>query len=195
MIKLSIALLGKTFTGRVLDCWARLFMDAPTLGWELSWHRGYHPNICDGRRMLLDSASAHPYDYILCVDDDEIFTTSNVLDLVQADKDIITGLTLLEDGQAFVVMPTNIDRDWATPDNVRGKGVFPVVGCGFGFLLLRQGVLERIPLPWFPMVPAGQGYLGEDVAFCKQARQAGFQIHAHELVQLGHEKSVVLAPL
>jgi GT2 family glycosyltransferase len=75
---------------------------------------------------------------------------------------------------------------------------FEVDYVGFGFLLMRRGVLEEIGYPWFQ--PEMVEFLdketavhsSEDVAFCRKAQRAGFAVHVHPRVHLDHQKPVTL---
>ena len=85
-------------------------------------------------------------------------------------------------------------------------GLVEILYCGFGFVLTRRPVYERMQkqlglpvcnqrfgsllVPYFaPMaIPDGAGswYLGEDYAFCERARQCGFRIMADLTIRLWH---------
>ena len=54
---------------------------------------------------------------------------------------------------------------------------------GAGCLLVRRGVFETIEPLWFEVMPDGQG---EDSAFCRKARAAGFKIFCDTSQWVGH---------
>jgi len=58
-----------------------------------------------------------------------------------------------------------------------------------GFGTLADG--RRNPYPWFTeglIGPNGEPY-GEDIAFCRKARQLGIPVHVHTSIKLGHMKT------
>lgn len=66
------------------------------------------------------------------------------------------------------------------------RGVEGVDVLGFGVTLIRHEVLAKLPQPWFamPWDPVLKKHAGEDVHFCKLAREHGFTINIdHDLSQ------------
>jgi len=59
---------------------------------------------------------------------------------------------------------------------------------GAGALLVRRSVLERVEPPWF--FRDAQGGEDEDVRFCEKVRGAGFRVHVHAGVRVGHLQAV-----
>lgn len=68
---------------------------------------------------------------------------------------------------------------------------------GFGFVLVANGVFENMIYPVFgPKLQSYengiQDFCGEDVGFCLDAKELGFNILVDPAVRVGHEKTVVL---
>ena len=68
---------------------------------------------------------------------------------------------------------------------------------GFGWILIKQGVFEKLKYPWFmPRLMKVNDSISEvtseDVAFCIDARQAGFDIWVNPKVRVGHEKTLTI---
>jgi len=80
------------------------------------------------------------------------------------------------------------------------KKPFTVDYSGFGWLLIKKGVFEHkeMPYPWFApkmqVFESGevQDMCGEDVSFCLDAKEAGFEIWCDPRVRVGHEKTRVI---
>jgi len=77
----------------------------------------------------------------------------------------------------------------------------PVSYAGMGFFACRKEVLDALQYPYFnrdlQRMRAADGtelvdMCSEDVAFCKNIQDAGFDIMLHTTLRVGHEKSVVL---
>lgn len=76
----------------------------------------------------------------------------------------------------------------------------PFSGCGFGFVYTSRKVIEGIAKSkefspekgWFPDERDSLGY-GEDLSFCYQAMNAGFQLYVDTGIRLGHggEQNVI----
>lgn len=77
--------------------------------------------------------------------------------------------------------------------------MYQVAGTGAACLLIHRSALERIrdanfnaAYPWFQEVQHGGRPVGEDIAFCWRAIQAGMPVYVNTAVQLGHIKDRVL---
>jgi hypothetical protein len=72
---------------------------------------------------------------------------------------------------------------------------------GIGFFACRKGVIEKLKYPYFsyPLVEM-EGKDGvmlnetcsEDVSFCKNLTDAGFEIIVNTSLRVGHEKTLVI---
>jgi len=56
---------------------------------------------------------------------------------------------------------------------------------GFGFILCRREVFEKVPYPWFEWGPE-ESAPSEDFRFCEKAKQYGFDINLFTEVKLSH---------
>lgn len=76
-------------------------------------------------------------------------------------------------------------------DPVRTQSVAAV---GFGCCLVRRDVYEKVAYPWFEYKSHIQfdRIVSEDVDFCMKAHQAGYQIHVHTGLRLGHIHKITL---
>jgi len=148
-----------------------------------------------------------PYDLMMWIDSDiGSFDFSHIQRLIDADKDIITGVVPLgptgrsaigqygydEFGQPSVqyysipVMDKEFDPD--TPVEVEF--------CGYAFMLVRKGVFEGMEYPWFRYTPhehaCKKSNVGEDIGWCLRAREAGFKLWMHPGVKVSHNKEICL---
>ena len=150
------------------------------------------------------------YDYQLWIDSDIVFKTEQLLQLVLMDKDIAAGWYMTEDGQTTSV------AHWLDEDNFRNNGgvmnhetgetmskrkkPFTVDYTGFGWVLIKNGVWEHeeMKYPWFApkmqVFESGdvQDMCGEDVSFCLDAQDSGYEIWADPRIRVGHEKTRVI---
>jgi len=146
-----------------------------------------------------------PYDYILWIDSDMVFSPQHFTQLLSRQADIISGLYLMEGGKLFATC-----KDWdeeffkqnghfkfLSPEDMKdAKEPFEVSYTGMGFMLVKHGVFESMEYPWFRPFEKRIGnmvdFTMEDVAFCLKAKEKGFSVLVDPLVRVGHEKRVVL---
>jgi len=148
------------------------------------------------------------YDYQLWIDSDIVFDTEKFYRLVAMDKDIAAGWYMTEDGHTTSV------AHWLEEDDFRGNGgvmnhetgdtmskrrkPFTVDYTGFGWVLIKKGVFEKLEYPWFApkmqVFESGevQDMCGEDVSFCLDAKEEGFEIWCDPQIRVGHEKMRVI---
>ena len=128
----------------------------------------------------------------------------------EKDRSIVAGWYCTEDGKTTSV------AHWLEEDDFRNNGgvmnhetiesiskrkkPFTVDYTGFGWLLIKNGVFEHegLPYPWFApkmqVFESGevQDMCGEDVSFCLDAIEAGFEIWCDPRIRVGHEKTRVI---
>ena len=150
------------------------------------------------------------YDYQLWIDSDIVFDTEKFYRLVHMDKDIAAGWYCTEDGKTTSI------AHWLEEDDFRNNGgvmnhetietmskrrkPFTCDYTGFGWLLIKNGVFEHegLKYPWFApkmqIFESGevQDMCGEDVSFCLDAIEAGFEIWCDPKIRVGHEKTRII---
>ena len=128
----------------------------------------------------------------------------------EKEREIVAGWYCTEDGKTTSV------AHWLDEDDFRGNGgvmnhetidsiskrkkPFTVDYTGFGLLLIKNGVFEHegMPYPWFApkmqIFESGevQDMCGEDVSFCLDAKEAGFEIWCDPRIRVGHEKTRII---
>ena len=126
------------------------------------------------------------------------------------EREITAGWYATEDGKTTSV------AHWLEEDDFRKNGgvmnhetvesiskrkkPFTVDYAGFGWLMIKKGVFEAeaMKYPWFaPKMQvfesgAVQDMCGEDVSFCLDAIEAGFEILCDPRIRVGHEKSRII---
>ena len=126
------------------------------------------------------------------------------------ERQIAAGWYATEDGRTTSVAHWLEEDDFRTNGGVmnhemvegisKRKKPFTVDYTGFGWVLIKKGVFEHedIKYPWFaPKMQvfesgAVQDMCGEDVSFCLDAMDAGFEIWCDPRIRVGHEKTRVI---
>ncbi len=148
------------------------------------------------------------YDYQLWIDSDIVFDTEKFYRLLVMDKDIAAGWYCTEDGKTTSVAHWLEEDDFRTNGGVmnhetietmsKRKKPFTVDYTGFGWVLIKNGVFEKLPYPWFApkmqQFESGevQDMCGEDVSFCLDAIDEGYEIWCNPLIRVGHEKTRII---
>ena len=108
------------------------------------------------------------------------FSLSTIGDVFVAYARQQMAYTAVNNGFDYLLM---IDDDMICPPDLFEKLLRHNVDVvGFGSVLIKVEILEKLEKPWF-MVMTGAG---EDIHFCHQAKRAGFKIHMDTATKLGH---------
>tara|TARA_A100001515_G_scaffold90407_1_gene71949 strand:- start:854 stop:1720 length:867 start_codon:yes stop_codon:yes gene_type:complete len=128
----------------------------------------------------------------------------------EKERHIVAGWYCTEDGKTTSVAHWLDEDDFRTNGGVmnhetiesisKRKKPFTVDYTGFGWLLIKKGVFEheQMPYPWFApkmqIFESGevQDMCGEDVSFCLDAKEAGFEIWCDPRIRVGHEKTRII---
>ena len=152
------------------------------------------------------------YDVWLTIDSDIVFTPEQVIELLEDTKKypVVSGVYRMQDMKHYACV-----KEWDL-DYFKKNGSFqfmkvgepekedkytPVAYNGMGFFACRKEVLEKLTYPYFsyPLIEieAEDGKIlrdmcSEDVAFCKNVIDAGFDIVVNTDLIVGHEKTLVI---
>jgi GT2 family glycosyltransferase len=210
--KIIFCLPGRQFSGEFLTCWTSMIHHCLNNGHTMYLSQKYTSNVYYVRSLCLGAdvrrgKNQKPfdgqidYDYIMWIDSDIIFNTIYFDKLISNDVDICGGVYLMDGGKQFAAVKNwdenrfqeNGTFDFLTPDDIsKSPNLMEVVYTGFGFLLIKKGVFEKIEYPWFnpKILKIGNCYdfASEDVSFCLKARELGFKIYIDPTVWVKHQK-------
>jgi len=160
--------------------------------YDVDMHGGtlvYH-----GRDALSTKAIEGGYDEVLWFDADMVFTDDIYENLKFSGKAFVSGIA---HGRRpphmsclFKEVHPSIERFNACE---YPNDTFKVGGCGFGCVLIKTEILKKVKdthgTCFFPTRE-----LGEDLAFCKRALEAGYEIWAEPTARLGHIGHIAIYP-
>lgn len=143
------------------------------------------------RNTAVDRTLEHGFQWLFFLDDDVIPPPDAIHRLISRGGDIVSGLYYRRAEPIVPVMikEVNGQRIWVT--DFQAGSLLDVDLVGAGCLLIHRRVLERVPKPWFewlldrPEIPEGQR-CSEDFAFCRKAKQHGFNIQVDTGVVCRH---------
>jgi len=152
------------------------------------------------------------YDVWLTIDSDIFFLPEQLIELIEDTEKypVVSGLYRMQDLQHYAAV-----KEWNLEYfKEHGKFEFMKVNeldtsekymkvayNGLGFFACRKGVIENLKYPYFsyPLIEieAEDGKLlrdmcSEDVAFCKNLKDAGYNVTVNTNLRVGHEKTLVI---
>ena len=134
------------------------------------------------RNLIAHWTIHNGFDYLFTVDSDISFPPDTIQRLLSHNKDIVSGVYIQRiQGQHTIEIMRRNDRggvahiDWAT---IKGQGLVPIDGCGFGCVLVKREVFVGMEYPHFVYKSAidHKNTISEDVYFCMKARERGFTL-------------------
>lgn len=146
---------------------------------KISHSQGLKFILCNPTRMSIDKmrnfcanvAIANKIDYILFLDDDVMPPVNAVERLVQHDKDVCSGITLIR-GFPYAPMVFDFKRpkshfvfDYMERAHPK-TGLLKVDAVGFSLCLLKTKTLAKVEAPWF----VTSENMTEDVYYCKKLK-------------------------
>jgi hypothetical protein len=147
------------------------------------------------RDRLAGRAVNQKYTHVLWLDSDMVFEPELLEDLQFSGKDFVTGIAHGRRKPFVSCLFKNIDLDhlelWQLEDYP--KETFEVAGCGMACCLMSTEVIKQV------MINHGTAFnpiprYGEDLSFCKRAKEMGFRIWAEPTVRLGHIAHIAVYP-
>ena len=138
-------------------------------------------------KTKVNEYTGEKFTHLLWLDDDHVFNPDLALWLVQnADKDMISALYY---GRCDQILPVVYAKGEKEEGEFQHHAIIDIPSeicevdaVGFGTLLMRRDVLDRVPEPWFTL----DWRSGEDIAFCVAAKKHGVQIFLDGRYKIGH---------
>jgi len=168
-------------------------LDIPE-GHEVDFQFFYGYQIDQIRNLIAEWAKR--YDYLFSVDSDIVLPSDSLRKMIEADKDIVTGLYIqrIPDTHTLEVYMVNSAGGLSNiPSELlfQHNDVVEVAGCGFGCCLVKSEVFRKMEYPHFYYQSAldHKNTVSEDVYFCKKARDLGFRVWADTTIICDHKGS------
>lgn len=171
----------------------------PVEGATLSIQMQKSSLIYESRNTLCKNAIQNGADYIMWFDSDMILPADTIQKMYQNmkdGKDFVSGVYYRRvkpyTPVLFKELELNNDKPkWTNYDNYPKDRLFKVGGCGFGCVMFNTQMLFDIASKnkgWFTPF----GGLGEDLAFCQNARDEGYDLWVDPSIQCGHCGSLIV---
>ena len=151
-------------------------------------------HVSFNRNDCVDVARRNNSERILFIDSDMIFPPSGVVRLYDHDKDIVGANynmrgnpTIGNPGDCTVKMADAKGNMLAGPASMLPNQLFKAHALGTGFMMIKMSVFDKFPRPYFYLKDNGTGDPHtEDIQFCMDAHNYGFDTWVSPTIQLGH---------
>lgn len=193
-MNLAICLPGYQYTGNFLVSFTKIIRYCFENNINFFVNQLNAANIYTLREIMTESVlNKYPeYDYMLWIDSDQVFDENDLKMLLDLNVDIASGYykTLTN----FLSCGYFEDKIKLIKEINSEEKSFEVDFVGFGFILIKKGVIEKMDKPIFSMNYNTnlKEYEGEDINFCRNAKDKGFKIVVHSKCRVGHEKNLII---
>lgn len=194
---LSVCILTPCADYKVDAKWAQCVASMISYSWEHGL-RIYEMGITE--RMVVDWArndlarrakgnisyiTERQYTHILWLDNDHTFLPDMACWLAREDLDMVSALYYqrTEPHHPVVYVKDETDDKYKHYPIIEvPEAMMEVDAVGFGALLMKRDIFDRVPEPWFTV----DYRAGEDIAFCVKAKEHGVKIYCDGRYTLGH---------
>lgn len=151
------------------------------------------------RERLAHKAMNDGFTHVLWLDSDMVFSPEIVDDLMFSGKNFVTGVYHARRKGYTSCIFTKLDFDKITGlatferAETYPNDTFEIAGCGFGCVLITTDILTNVCLNKGTCFTPLPNY-GEDLAFCKRARELGHKIYCEPSVVCGHVGHITIYP-
>jgi len=168
----------------------------PPVSYDLRCHER---SPAQARNMIIGAAQDHNCDRVLFIDDDMGFAPDSLMKLLQHDVDIVSGLYL---GKAFPHPPMVFDL--ADPETGACMpmylfdhitGLQPTVAAGFGFLLVKLSVFDKLEKPYVRLGELDPEQWCDDIGLFNRIRKVGIQSYVDTDVWIDHIGTCMYKPM
>lgn len=194
-LKILVCLPGDNFSGKFLQSFSLLlnYFTQKKIVYALNFV--VCPIVHLARELCLSKVKVPEFDYVLWIDSDIVFDGEQLEKLLLADKNVVGAkykclenkwVCGYEDKESKKLTRAT-DDDFAIDNQV-----LEVDYIGFGFLLIKTGVIAKLPKNPFKPLNDFEYEHGEDYTFCGRIKDAGERIFAHKDVWVLHEKKFAI---
>lgn len=157
---------------------------------EFQYFYGYR---VDQVRNLIADWVVRGYDYLFAVDHDVTFPSDTLEQLMCHDVDMVSGIYRQRLPEQHIEI-YDLNQQRMKIEDLYGRGLVQIGGCGFGCVLIKKEVLRAVGYPQFEYHPAldHNNTVSEDTDFCRKATNKGFQLWCDPLVLCGHIGSTTM---
>jgi hypothetical protein len=157
---------------------------------RIDW--GMFTDIPSARNTLVKRALEAEVDWVLFLDDDQVFAPDLLTNLLAHEVPVVGALYLQRGGDhgaiAFSHRTENGLYERIDLRELPGEGLLSVRAVGTGGMLIRTEVFRQISSEpdWFEHGSEAGWYASEDIVFCEKLFQAGIPVYVDLGTPMGH---------
>jgi len=162
-------------------------------GTKIEWRMGANRGAM--RNALAQACLDQGRDWLLFIDDDQVFPTGTLMRLLAHEQPVVSALIVQ---RAAPFLPTayagrDAGGNYQTLDlrSVGSNNLVLVAATGTGGLLVRADVLRELGDPWFVYSEA----FGEDLFFAQRLAEAGIPMLVDTGCRMGHVAPAAVFPV
>lgn len=155
-------------------------------GYKVTFQHFYGYNIDQVRNLIADWV-IKGYDYLFSVDSDITFSPDTLKKLLSWNKDLVSGVYIQRlSGHNLELYNSGGRIVW---DDIKNcTDLVPIRSCGFGCVLVKKEVFQKVGYPYFQYHSAidHKHTISEDTDFCTKAINKGFGLWADPTIKCDH---------
>lgn len=161
-------------------------------GYETTFQTFYGYRVDQVRNLIADWV-VNGFDYLFAVDHDVTFAPDTLKKMLAHNVDMVSGIYRQRLPEQHIEI-YDLDQKRMKIEDLYGKPLVRIGGCGFGCVLVKRHVLARIGYPQFEYHPAlnHNNTISEDNDFCKKVTRAGYLIWCDPSILCGHIGSTTM---
>lgn len=125
------------------------------------------------RNNLIENFLKSDCTHALCLDGDEVFPENMVYKLLNHDKDIVSAYVCVKNQPE---KPNAYVKHKGKYIPYKGIGLEEVDAVGFGQVLIKREVFEKMGSPWFAYEDSKTKVTTEEIYFFEKAKKFGFKL-------------------
>lgn len=146
------------------------------------------------RNKLAQMAIDYGFTHLLVLDDDMVYDDQDIITkLVAHNKDIVGVRAYTRSAPHYpcVFYSGGAGDEFYQEVDFDCVGLREVDALGMSMCLINVDVFRKVPGPWFEfgkvkILGKGDEHFGEDVYFCKKAKEAGFKVYCDTNIEIAH---------
>jgi hypothetical protein len=193
-MKIIFCLPGHTYSREFLLAWTELMMQASSKGHQIMVAQNLTRQMCVAGDPAKGPFQGQDYDAALFIGQDAVFKTEDFFKIIESPHNVTGGIYMSETLQNFdIIRENNPDfpqGKYLRPEDIVGAPQYiPVVYSGMNWMLVRNGVFEKLP---YPYIWSTQTEPSDEKNFCTLVESAGERVYVDTTVRVGNQKRMIL---
>lgn len=131
-------------------------------------------------------------EYLLFLDSDNIFPENLIQRLLEIDADISSAVSFKKECPYEPTMyKKTAGKKYQSIEEYQENEIIEVDAVGMACCLIKRKVFETIKSPWYEFTILEDGFIGEDLTFCKKVKEAGFTIKVDTGLVAAHVGGII----